>query len=131
MNKSNATYATGRRKTAVARVWVAKGETSFTVNDRDVKEYFRRVSLLPDIYRPLELAGGKDQFGVWATVSGGGDVGQAGALRHGLSRALIELDESLRPKMRKEGLITRDPRKKERKKYGQKGARKRFQYTKR
>ena len=82
MNKKNATYATGRRKTAIARVWVAKGESSFTVNDRDVKEYFSRVSLLPDIYRPLELAGGKDQFCVWATVTGGGDVGQAGIVDH-------------------------------------------------
>ncbi|MBI4430197.1 MAG: 30S ribosomal protein S9 [Candidatus Omnitrophica bacterium] len=131
MDKSKAFYATGHRKCAVARVWVARGEPGFTVNDKNVTDYFRREHLLPDIYRPLEVAGGKDQFGVWATISGGGEAGQAGALRHGIARALIALDESLRPKLRKDGLVTRDPRKKERKKYGQKGARKRFQYTKR
>ena len=131
MDKTKAAYATERRKCAVARVWLTKGETGFTVNDRDVKEYFRREFLLPDIYKPLDVAGGKEQFEIWATVSGGGEAGQAGALRHGIARALIELDASLRSNLRKEGLVTRDPRKKERKKYGQKGARKRFQYTKR
>ena len=131
MDKSTAVYATGHRKNAVARVWLAKGKQEFTVNEKEVEKYFRREHLLPEIFRPLEVAGGKDQFGVWATVEGGGESGQAGALRHGVARALLELDETLRPKLRKEGLITRDPRKKERKKYGQKGARKRFQYTKR
>ena len=131
MDKTKAIYATGRRKRAVARVWLAKGESGFVINDVEVEHYCRRDNLRREVFRPLELAGGVDGFGVWATVSGGGEAGQAGALRHGLTRALIKLDPALRSALRKEGLVTRDPRKKERKKYGQKGARKRFQYTKR
>jgi small subunit ribosomal protein S9 len=123
--------ATGKRKTSVARVIMKTGTGKITVNDRPVDAYFPRETLRMIIMQPLELTGLTGKFDIFANINGGGLAGQAGALRHGITRALLDFDSDLRPKLKKEGLITRDPRKKERKKYGQKGARKRFQFSKR
>jgi small subunit ribosomal protein S9 len=123
--------ATGRRKTSVARVTLASGNGQITVNKKPVDSYFPRETLRMMIRQPLELTGMVAKLNVMAKVTGGGPTGQAGALRHGISRALTMMDSDLRPRLKKEGFITRDPREKERKKYGQKGARKRFQFSKR
>jgi small subunit ribosomal protein S9 len=123
--------ATGRRKTSVARVTLASGNGQITVNQKPVDSYFPRETLRMMIRQPLELTGMVAKLNVMAKVTGGGPTGQAGALRHGISRALTMMDSDLRPRLKKEGFITRDPREKERKKYGQKGARKRFQFSKR
>ena len=124
-------YATGRRKTAIARVWLRRGTGRIRINRLEPMVYFGRETLIKIIGQPLELAGGIDQFDIEAKVHGGGKSAQAGAIRLGLSRALIEIDSDLQPTFRKNGFLTRDPREKERKKYGQPGARKRFQYSKR
>ena len=124
--------ATGRRKTAVARVrLVPKGDGSIEINEQSMEQYFPRDVLRMQILRPLVLTDKVKGVSLYGRVNGGGIAAQAGALAHGISRALIKLDESLRPVLKKEGLLTRDPRMKERKKYGQKGARKRFQFSKR
>jgi small subunit ribosomal protein S9 len=126
------TYAaTGKRKTSVARVTLKKGTGDITVNSRAFENYFSRETLRMIIKQPLEITGMVGKFDVLAKVSGGGPAGQAGAVRHGITIALMKSDSDLRPKLKKEGLVTRDPREKERKKYGQKGARKRFQFSKR
>ena len=125
-------YATGRRKCAVARAWVtgtANGE--ITVNDKPLEKAFPRLTLRQIIQLPLEMAGLTGKYSINATVYGGGPTGQAGALRHAIARALVALSPTVRTQIKKEGLLTRDSRVKERKKYGQKGARKRFQYSKR
>ena len=122
---------TGRRKCAVARVKLLPGTGKITINDRASDQYFGRDVLKMIIRQPFEVTGTVDKFDVLATVIGGGSSGQAGAIRHGISKALLEVDTEARGKLRKEGLLTRDPRKKERKKYGQKGARARFQFSKR
>lgn len=125
-------YATGRRKCAVARAWVtgtANGE--ITVNDKPLEKAFPRLTLRQIIQLPLEMAGLTGKYSISATVYGGGPTGQAGALRHAIARALVVLSPTVRTPLKKEGLLTRDSRVKERKKYGQKGARKRFQYSKR
>ena len=125
-------YATGRRKCAVARAWVtgtANGE--ITVNDKPLEKAFPRLTLRQIIQLPLEMAGLTGKYSINATVYGGGPTGQAGALRHAIARALVVLSPAVRTPLKKEGLLTRDSRVKERKKYGQKGARKRFQYSKR
>lgn len=121
----------GRRKTSIARVTLSKGNGLITVNKKPVDTYFPREILRMIIRQPLELTGMTGKLDVSAKVVGGGPTGQAGALRHGIARALTSLDSDLRPKLKKEGFITRDPREKERKKYGLKGARKRFQFSKR
>ncbi len=121
----------GRRKTSIARVTLSKGNGLITVNKKPVDTYFPRETLRMIIRQPLELTGMTGKLDVSAKVEGGGPTGQAGALRHGIARALTSLDSDLRPKLKKEGFITRDPREKERKKYGLKGARKRFQFSKR
>ncbi|HTV58652.1 MAG TPA: 30S ribosomal protein S9 [Verrucomicrobiae bacterium] len=124
-------YGTGRRREAVARVYIKQGAASFTVNGRPVDEYFRNVAWHTAAVEPLKFTQTQDQLQVRATVKGGGVGGQAGAVRMGLSRAIAILNPDLRPSLRKNGFLTRDPRMKERKKYGQKGARRRFQYSKR
>jgi small subunit ribosomal protein S9 len=124
-------YATGRRKEATARVWIRPGTGAITVNAKGIETYFRREVLRMIIDQPFEAGEVKGTFDVNATVVGGGLSGQAGAIRHGIARALILADEALRPKLKKAGLLTRDARRVERKKYGRPGARKRFQFSKR
>jgi small subunit ribosomal protein S9 len=124
-------YGTGRRKTSVARVWIKPGSGRFVVNRRPFEEYFPRETLRMIILQPLQVTNTAGQFDVIIRVGGGGPTGQAGAVRHGLSRALARFDEKLRSPLKKAGLLTRDPRMRERKKYGQPGARQKFQYSKR
>jgi small subunit ribosomal protein S9 len=124
-------YATGRRKTSVARVWIRPGAGRMIVNRRAFEDYFPRETLRMIIAQPLEVTSTAGQFDVFVTVGGGGPTGQAGAVRHGLSRALARFDEKFRLPLKKAGLLTRDPRMRERKKYGQPGARQKFQYSKR
>ncbi len=124
-------YATGKRKSAIARVYMKAGNGNIVVNKRNYDEYFTRPSLKMVIKQPLEIAGKKDQFDLYVNVSGGGVAGQAGAVKHGISKALLEYDAELRAVLKKAGFLTRDARIKERKKYGQPGARKRFQFSKR
>jgi len=123
--------ATGRRKSAVARVTLKPGAGKIIVNRRSVEKFFPRETLQMIIRMPLELTSMLNKYDVIANVTGGGMSGQAGAVRHGISRALILADADLRAVLKKGGFLTRDPRTKERKKYGQKGARARFQYSKR
>ena len=123
--------ATGRRKEAVARVRLLPGTGKILVNNRGFDNYFIRETDRIIITQPLELTGNLNKYDIFVTVDGGGLTGQAGAVRHGISRALIQADEKLKETLRKGGFLTRDPRMKERKKYGRKGARKRFQWTKR
>lgn len=125
-------YGTGRRKDATARVWMSPGQGNISVNGRPLLEYVHnRKALEQLVLQPLVVADGVGKYDVTATAAGGGVSGQAGAVRHGISRALLELDANLRPLLRQRGLLTRDPRAKERKKYGRKRARRGFQFTKR
>jgi small subunit ribosomal protein S9 len=123
--------ATGRRKTSIARVNISPGDGQIIINKKPVDTYFPRETLRMMIRQPIELAGITGKYDITATVTGGGLSGQAGALRHGIARAIVNMDNDLRPRLKKEGFLTRDPRETERKKYGQKGARKRFQFSKR
>lgn len=127
----NRFYATGRRKESTSRVWIQEGNGAIKVNGKTMEEYFGRDDLRMIINQPFEVTNTINKFDIFATVSGGGEGGQAGALRHGISRAMVEFDEGLKSPLRKAGLLTRDPRMKERKKYGKKGARRSFQFTKR
>jgi small subunit ribosomal protein S9 len=124
-------YGTGRRKEAVARVYLKPGSGEIKVNDHPFDEYFPNKVLKMIIRQPLALTETTDKFDIGVQVDGGGPAGQAGAIRHGISRALIVFNAELRPRLKKEGLLTRDSRVKERKKYGQRGARARFQFSKR
>ena len=124
-------YATGRRKTSAARVFLRPGTGTITVNSRQFAAYFPTEVLRTQVRQPLVLTETADKFDIYATVAGGGVAGQAGALRLGISRALVEYNAELRKRLKKEGLLTRDARAKERKKYGLAGARKRFQFSKR
>ena len=124
-------YATGERKYSVARLYMKEGNGTILVNKRNFDDYFTRDSLKMLIRQPFELTGNKDKFDLYVNVSGGGVSGQAGAVKHGISKALLEYNIELRPILKKGGFLTRDPRNKERKKYGQPGARKRFQFSKR
>lgn len=124
-------YGTGKRKTSVARVWLKKGEGSIEVNKRTLDEYFTRETSKMVIKQPFELTDSLGQFDAYITVKGGGLTGQAGAIRHGITKALLEYNPELRKRLKQAGLITRDSRVKERKKYGQRGARARFQFSKR
>src|SRR5687767_13187365 len=124
-------YGTGRRKTSTARVFLRPGSGEIKVNQRSFDEYFPNEALRMIIRQPLSLTDNIGKFDILVNVDGGGTAGQAGAVRHGITRALLEYNADLRPTLKKAGLVTRDPRKKERKKYGQKGARKRFQFSKR
>ena len=124
-------YGTGRRKSSVARVRVYPGTGKITINDRDIDDYFGLETLKLIVRQPLALTGTTEKFDIVVRVAGGGVTGQAGAIRHGLSRALLQFDENLRPALKKAGFLTRDPRMKERKKYGLKGARRAPQFSKR
>ncbi len=124
-------YGTGRRKTSTARVFLRPGKGNIQINKRSFEEYFPNETLRMIIRQPLQLTNTLDKFDIYVNVEGGGISGQAGAVRHGITRALLEYNAEFRPVLKKAGLITRDPRRKERKKYGQKGARKRFQFSKR
>ena len=124
-------YGTGRRKKSVARVRVYAGTGSITINGRDIDDYFGLETLKLIVRQPLTLTDTLGKFDIIVNVTGGGVTGQAGAIRHGLSRALLQYDEALRPTLKKAGLLTRDPRMKERKKYGLKGARRAPQFSKR
>jgi len=124
-------YGTGRRKSSVARVYIMPGNGKITINKRDMDEYFGLETLKIIVKQPLELTGMTSKFDVSVNVHGGGYTGQAGAIRHGITRALVEADADFRPALKKAGYLTRDPRMKERKKYGLKGARRAPQFSKR
>ncbi len=124
-------YGTGRRKTSVSRTRLYAGTGQITVNDRPLEDYFPRPSLQQIVRQPLVATSTQGKFDITVNVVGGGIAGQASAVRHGIARALCEHDAELRPALKKHGYMTRDARKKERKKYGQRGARARFQYSKR
>ena len=124
-------YGTGRRKTSTARVYLRPGTGEIVVNKKGFDQYFPNQALRMVIRQPLQLTETTSKFDILVNVAGGGPAGQAGAVRHGITRALMEFNADLRPALKQAGLVTRDPRIKERKKYGQKGARKRFQFSKR
>ncbi len=124
-------YATGRRKNAIARVWLQPGSGNVTINERPMNEYLGRRVLEMIVLSPLRHVGLDGKIDVIADAQGGGISGQAGAIRHGIAKAIIEMDPALRPPLRRDGFLTRDPRVKERKKYGRKRARRGFQYVKR
>ena len=130
MDKENVFYATGKRKSGIAKTWISPGNGKITVNNKPVDKYFSAYALQV-LMEPLELTKNTETFDINVKVLGGGVVGQAGAIRHGITKALIQADPDLRTVLKKAGFITRDPRVKERKKYGQKGARARFQFSKR
>ena len=124
-------YGTGRRKSSIARVYIKPGKGIITVNKRDLDEYFGLETLKVVVRQPLVTVDGLNKFDITVTVKGGGTTGQAGAIRHGIARALCKVDEEYRPVLKKAGYLTRDPRMKERKKYGLKGARRAPQFSKR
>lgn len=124
-------YATGKRKTSIARVWLKPGKGAFMVNGKQMQDYFARSTSQMLVLYPLEFTNTTSVIDIMCTASGGGLSGQAGAIKHGISRALVLFDEALRPSLRKEKFLTRDSRKVERKKYGHKKARKSFQFSKR
>lgn len=124
-------YGTGRRKTAAARVFLRPGTGDVNINGRNLNIYMPNEALKMIVKQPLTLTETAEKFDIFVTVKGGGEAGQAGAIRHGISRALVEFNGELREKLKGAGFLTRDPRKKERKKYGQKGARARYQFSKR
>ena len=124
-------YATGKRKTSIARVWMTPGAGQISINQRPLDDYFGQDTLKIVVEQPLDLTNSKGRFNFYILASGGGIVGQAGAIRHGIAKALLEYDPACRAALKKAGFLTRDARKKERKKYGQKGARARYQYSKR
>ena len=124
-------YATGKRKTSVARVWLKPGDGKITINKHHIDEYLKRETAKMVIRQPLELTETLGKYDIYVNVQGGGISGQAGAIKHGISKALLEINPDFRPLLKKAGFLTRDSRIKERKKYGQPGARKRFQYSKR
>jgi small subunit ribosomal protein S9 len=131
MEKQNIYYATGRRKTAVARTWLKPGKGDIIINERPIDDYFGLGAAKQAMIQPLVLTQTQDQYDINVHVKGGGILGQAGAVRHGITKVLFQVNPEFRQVLKKAGFITRDPRKKERKKYGQKGARARFQFSKR
>ncbi len=131
MNKETTYYATGKRKNAIARTWLAAGSGKIIINKKPVEEYFKIDSARILLSSPMTLTNTQESFDVTVHVKGGGISGQAGAVRHGITKALLLVDPELRQVLKQAGFVTRDPRKKERKKYGQKGARARFQFSKR
>jgi small subunit ribosomal protein S9 len=131
MDKENIYYATGKRKSAIARTWLTPGNGEISINNRAVEAYFPVETLRTELLEPFKLTNTAGSFNVRVSVKGGGIAGQAGAVRHGITKALILTDPDLRIPLKKAGFVKRDPRVKERKKYGQKGARARFQFSKR
>ena len=131
MEKENIYYATGKRKSAIARTWLTPGSGEISINNRPVEDYFPVETLRTELLEPFKLTNTFGSFNVKVSVKGGGIAGQAGAVRHGITKALILTDPDLRIPLKKAGFVKRDPRVKERKKYGQKGARARFQFSKR
>ena len=131
MSEANQNYGTGRRKSATARVFIKAGTGEITVNKRKFEDYFQNETHRMVIRQPLHLTDSVNKFDVLVNVDGGGVAGQAGAVRHGITRALVDFNPDFRTRLKKAGFVTRDPRAKERKKYGQKGARARFQFSKR
>ena len=127
----NFKYATGRRKTSIAKIWLSKGTGKILVNGKDFKDYFKRSNHQMQIIRPFEIINQSSDYDVKCKVTGGGLTGQAGAMVHGISKALLQFDENLKPTLKKEKLTTRDSRSVERKKYGHKKARRSFQFSKR
>jgi small subunit ribosomal protein S9 len=127
----NAFYSTGRRKHAVARVWMMPGSGKILINHRDVNDYFGRATSKMILRQPLELTETVNRYDIFVNVAGGGLSGQADAIQHGITRSLMKINAAFRPALKKAGFVTRDPRIKERKKYGQRGARARFQFSKR
>jgi len=124
-------YATGKRKTSIARVWLEPGEGRFTVNERALKDYFGRMTGEMVVLQPFDITGTRNQFDVTVNVQGGGMTGQTEAIRHGISKALLQYNQDFKDALKKAGFLTRDSRVKERKKYGRRGARRRPQYSKR
>lgn len=124
-------YATGKRKTSIARVWIKPGNGDITVNQNTIDQYFGRETSKMVVRQPLELTNNVGKWDIWVNVCGGGASGQAGAIKHGITKALLEADPELRGVLKKAGFITRDSRVKERKKYGRRGARRSFQFSKR
>ena len=131
MEKENIYYATGKRKSAIARTWLTPGSGEISINNRSFEDYFPVETLRTELLEPFKLTNTAGSFNVKVSVKGGGIAGQAGAVRHGITKALILTDPDLRIPLKKAGFVKRDPRVKERKKYGQKGARARFQFSKR
>ena len=131
MVDKNAFYSTGRRKQAVARVWMMPGSGKILINRRQLDDYFGRATSKMIIRQPLELTETLNRYDIYVNVAGGGLSGQADAIKHGITRSLMQINASFRPSLNKAGFVTRDPRIKERKKYGQRGARARFQFSKR
>ena len=131
MNQENLYYATGRRKTAISRTWITPGSGEIIINNRPVDEYFPVEATREEMIQPFKITNTLGSYDIRATVVGGGIAGQAGAVRHGITRALVSVNPDFRLSLKKAGFIKRDPRVKERKKYGQKGARARFQFSKR
>ena len=131
MARAEAIYATGRRKTAIARVWLTPGSGVIKINKRELDNYFGRATSKMILRQPLELTETINRYDIFVNVNGGGLSGQADAIQHGITRSLMKINASFRPALKKAGFITRDSRIKERKKYGQRGARARFQYSKR
>mgnify|MGYP003573998397 CR=1 FL=1 len=131
MDKENVYYATGRRKTSIARTWLRPGNGEIIVNNRKIDDYFPLESSKLIMRQPLAITNNLSSYDIKVTVKGGGISGQVGAIRHGITRALLNIDPDLRSVLKKAGFVKRDPRVKERKKYGQKGARARFQFSKR
>jgi small subunit ribosomal protein S9 len=131
INPENGFYATGRRKEATARVWIKAGDGAVTINGRDINNYFGRETSKMVMFQPLEILEQKGKIDLTVNVKGGGLSGQAGAIRHGIARALCAFNPEFRPVLKKAGFLTRDARAVERKKYGQPGARRRFQFSKR
>ena len=131
MEQENTYYATGRRKTAIARTWLKPGKGQIIINNKPMDEYFRVDAAKQIATQPFELTNTVGEFDITVNVKGGGTVGQAGAVRHGITQALFQINPEFRQVLKRAGFVKRDPRKKERKKYGQKGARARFQFSKR
>ena len=131
LNFKDSKYATGRRKRSIARVWLKKGSGNIHINGKKMNEYFKKMNLQIAILRPLSIVNRQDEYDVRCTVKGGGLTGQAGAIIHGLTRAIVEFEPELKPTLKKEKLTTRDSRSVERKKYGRRKARRSFQFSKR